>query len=59
MAREALRAGVRIVIGSDAHGAAALDLIHLGVTVARRAGATAADVGNARPWEELAALRAG
>jgi DNA polymerase (family 10) len=59
MAREALRAGARLVIGSDAHGGASLDFIHFGITVARRAGAAAADIGNARPWEELAALRAG
>ena len=59
MAREALRAGVRLVIGSDAHNSGALDLVRLGVTVARRAGARAEDIGNARPWEDLAALRAG
>jgi DNA polymerase (family 10) len=59
MAREALRAGARLTIGSDAHGADGLDFVRHGVTIARRAGATAADIGNARPWEELAALRAG
>jgi DNA polymerase (family 10) len=59
MAREALRGGVRLVIGSDAHGAAGLDLVRLGVAVARRAGAGPADIGNARGWDELAAMRAG
>ena len=58
MARQALAAGARITIGSDAHSGAAFDLIRFGVLVARRAGARPEDVGNARPWAELAAARA-
>jgi DNA polymerase (family X) len=58
MARQALAAGARITIGSDAHSGAAFDLIRFGVLVARRAGARPEDVGNARPWTDLAAARA-
>ncbi len=58
MARQALAAGARITIGSDAHSGAAFDLIRFGLLVARRAGARAEDVGNTRPWKELAAARA-
>lgn len=57
MARRALRAGARITIGSDGHSGASLDLIRFGVLTARRAGARPADVGNTRPWAELAATR--
>jgi histidinol phosphatase-like PHP family hydrolase len=58
MARRALAGGARLVIGADAHSGAALDLVRLGVLVARRAGARAEDVANTWPWEELAAGRA-
>jgi DNA polymerase (family 10) len=57
MAARALAAGARLSIGSDAHSGASLDLISFGVLTARRAGARAADVANARPWAELAAGR--
>jgi DNA polymerase (family 10) len=57
MARMALAAGARLLIGSDAHATAGLDLVRLGVVVARRAGARPEDVGNTLPWEELAARR--
>ena len=58
MARRALASGVRITIGSDAHSESAFDFIRFGLLVARRAGARPEDVGNARPWKELAAARA-
>jgi DNA polymerase (family X) len=58
MARRALAGGARITIGSDAHSESAFDFIRFGLLVARRAGARPEDVGNARPWEELAAARA-
>ena len=58
MARQALAAGVRIVIGSDAHSAEALGYTRFGVLLARRAGARATDVGNAWEWPALAATRA-
>jgi DNA polymerase (family 10) len=57
MARRALTAGARITVGSDAHSEEAFDFIRFGVLVARRAGARPEDVGNARPWAELAAER--
>jgi DNA polymerase (family 10) len=58
MARRALAAGARLTIGSDAHSDEALDYLRFGVLVARRAGALPGDVGNTRPWPELAAARA-
>lgn len=52
----AKRHGVPIVINSDAHSISGLDVLRYGVLQARRAGLTAADVGNARPWAELEKL---
>jgi histidinol phosphatase-like PHP family hydrolase len=57
MARQALAGGARITIGSDAHSETAFDFVRYGLLVARRAGARQEDVGNARPWAELAAER--
>ena len=51
--REALRAGVKIVCSTDAHSIRGLDNMELSVRTARRGGATAADVVNTRPLEEL------
>jgi DNA polymerase (family 10) len=56
-ARAAARAGVRIVIDSDAHRASTLQNMRWGVATARRAWLTKADVANTRPWAELAASR--
>ncbi len=56
-ARAAARAGVRIIINSDAHGANTLPNTRWGVATARRAWLTAADVANTLPWEEFAPLR--
>jgi DNA polymerase (family 10) len=58
MARRALEAGVRITIGADAHSEEALGYVRFGVLLARRAGAAAAQVGNAWDWPALAASRA-
>jgi len=52
-ARHAREAGARIVIDSDGHSAAALGQLRWGVTVARRAWLTAADVLNTRPIDDL------
>jgi len=52
-ARRARDAGARIVIDSDAHSTTALGQVRWGVTVARRAWLTAADVLNTRPVEAL------
>ena len=51
--RAALRAGVRIVCSTDAHSPAGLDNMALSVATARRGWATAADVLNTRPLEDL------
>ena len=55
-ARAAVRAGVRIVIDSDAHGTDTLSNMRYGVASARRGWLTAPDVVNTRPWEEVRAL---
>jgi DNA polymerase (family 10) len=56
-ARAAAAAGVPIVINCDAHRVGGFEVARYGVATARRAWLTAADVGNTRPWPELAALR--
>jgi DNA polymerase (family X) len=56
-ARAAVRAGVRIVIDSDAHRPETLRNMRWGVLTARRAWLTKADVANTRPWGELERMR--
>ncbi len=56
-ARAAVRAGVRIVIDSDAHRTATLQNMRWGVATARRAWLTREQVANTRPWSELRARR--
>ncbi|MFI5009488.1 MAG: DNA polymerase/3'-5' exonuclease PolX [Solirubrobacterales bacterium] len=56
-ARAAVRAGVRIVIDSDAHRTATLANMRWGIATARRAWLRSEDVANTRPWRELATLR--
>jgi DNA polymerase (family 10) len=56
-AREAARAGVRILIDSDAHSTVNLGLLRFGVDTARRAWLTPELVANTRPWEEFRKLR--
>jgi DNA polymerase (family X) len=55
-ARAAVRAGVGIVVNSDAHRTDTLANMHWGVLTARRAWLTPADVLNTRPWAELRRL---
>jgi DNA polymerase (family X) len=55
-ARAAARAGVQILIDSDAHRVATLENMRWGVATARRAWLTSAEVANTRPWHELASL---
>lgn len=50
----AKRAGVPITISSDAHSVEGLAVERYGILQARRAGLTAADVVNTRPWAEIA-----
>jgi DNA polymerase (family X) len=52
-ARAAARAGVTIVIDSDAHRTATLANMRWGVASARRAWLTKENVANTRPWREL------
>jgi DNA polymerase (family 10) len=56
-ARAAARAGVRLVIDSDAHRVRTLQNMRWGVATARRGWVTREDVANTRPWAELQALR--
>ncbi len=56
-AREAARAGVKVLIDSDAHGAETLANVRYGIATARRAWLTADDVANTRSWEGLRGLR--
>jgi len=56
-AREAARAGVPILIDSDAHSTANLRLLSYGVDTARRAWLSPEQVANARPWDEFRKLR--
>ena len=55
-ARAAVRAGVMIVIDSDAHRVATLENMRWGVASARRGWLTAAEVANTRPLAELRKL---
>jgi DNA polymerase (family X) len=54
-ARAAIDRGAKLVISSDAHSRAALQMTAWGVLVARRAWARADDVLNTRPFEDFRA----
>jgi DNA polymerase (family 10) len=56
-ARAAVRAGVRMVIDSDAHRTGTLANMRWGIATARRAWLSRDDVANTRPWSELRKLR--
>jgi DNA polymerase (family 10) len=56
-ARAAVRAGVRVVIDSDAHRTRTLANMRWGIATARRAWLTRQDVANTRSWDELQGLR--
>jgi DNA polymerase (family X) len=56
-ARAAIRAGVGIVIDSDAHRTHTLANMRWGVLTARRGWLTKTDVANTRPWPDLERLR--
>ena len=55
--RQALEAGVQIVCSTDAHSIRGLSNMELSVATARRGWATAADVVNTRPVEEVLVWR--
>ena len=52
-ARAALAAGAKLMINTDAHSVANLDVVKFGVTTARRAWATARDVINTWSTEAI------
>jgi len=52
----AKRHGIPIVISTDAHSTAGLEVMRYGILQARRAGLTKADVANTRPWATLKGL---
>ncbi|MBX3144934.1 MAG: DNA polymerase/3'-5' exonuclease PolX [Trueperaceae bacterium] len=54
-AAAAKKRGIPIVINTDAHGFADMDLMRYGVYQARRAGLTAADIANTLPLDEFLA----
>jgi DNA polymerase (family 10) len=56
-ARAAVRAGVRLVIDSDAHRTRTLANMRWGIATARRAWLRKEDVANTRSWRELQKLR--
>jgi DNA polymerase (family 10) len=56
-ARAAARAGVVIVIDSDAHRIGTLENMRWGIATARRAWLTSEQVANTQPWRELSRLR--
>jgi DNA polymerase (family 10) len=56
-AREAARAGVRVLVNSDAHSVRNFELLRYGIATARRAWLTADDVANTRSWADFAPLR--
>jgi DNA polymerase (family 10) len=57
LVRDAIRAGVRISCSTDAHSTRGLGNMELAVGTARRGWATAGDILNTRPLEELLDLR--
>lgn len=56
-ARAAVRAGVTLLIDSDAHRTRTLQNMRWGVATARRAWLSAADIANTRSWAEFQRLR--
>jgi DNA polymerase (family 10) len=56
-ARLAAKAGVNIVVNTDAHGTETLENMRFGVATARRAWLTKAQVANTRSWRELSKLK--
>ena len=57
--RRAIQAGVKVVCSTDAHSLAGLGNMQLSIATARRGWATAADVLNTQPLDEVLARRSG
>ena len=56
-ARAAVRAGVRVIVDSDAHGVSTLGITRWGIATARRAWLRKQDVANTLTWTDFAPLR--
>jgi DNA polymerase (family 10) len=56
-ARRALELGLKLAVNPDAHSTAGLSDLRWGLSVARKAGATTADLVNCMPIEEFLASR--
>lgn len=56
LARAATDRGINIVISTDAHSTAGLDVMEWGIYQARRAGLAADDIANTRTWPEFRKL---
>jgi DNA polymerase (family 10) len=57
LARKAIRTGVTLALGSDAHHAEGLGVMRFGVATARRGWAEPSNVANTLTWEDLLAKR--
>ncbi|NDC76525.1 MAG: DNA polymerase/3'-5' exonuclease PolX [Chitinophagia bacterium] len=57
LARQAVAAGVRLTVSTDAHHPSQLDHIHLGISQARRAGCTRENILNTLPWAGVRRFR--
>jgi len=57
LARQAVAAGVRMTISTDAHDPSQLENMHLGVSQARRAGCTREHILNTLPWAGICRFR--
>ncbi len=53
LVRDAIKAGVRLIINTDSHEVSQMDNMQFGVSVARRGWATAKDIVNTYPWVEF------
>jgi DNA polymerase (family 10) len=56
LVREAVKAGIKLVIDSDSHDAASLPFITYGISVARRGWATAKDIANTLDLQDIMKL---
>ncbi len=55
LVRDAIKAGVKLIIDTDSHNAESLELMRYGVDVARRGWATKVDIINTLSWKDFSA----
>ena len=48
--------GIQIVVSTDAHSTAGMEVMRYGISQARRGGLTKADVANTRSWTQIKKL---